>query len=94
VLFNPVPEVKELIKKTMKELRLTLYRYVLVHIRTSDIRLPNKINNKNYMLTLKKVIEVYSGKDLQSNIKKRIDNFISCTHNGNKNLPIYFTSNN
>jgi len=82
ILFQPVPPLRMMILKTMKQLGLREKQYLAAHFRD---RYPNIENRKAGI----------KGLHMSADVKKTIlDNSISCVVRaaGSKDLPVYFTS--
>jgi len=87
VLFQPVPELELLIRKTMKDLNLVPKQYISAHFRSRDIAFSSKD-------TAVEEMELQWKQDNES--KFDIENAIGCVHAVSKyqNFPIYFTASN
>jgi len=89
VLFDPVPEIKALIKQTMADLKLTPKKYVSVHIRSSDITFLTTH-------TAAEELETRFNK-IKGEYNSDIENGIFCAAHSvpmYQGYPIYFTASN
>ena len=89
-LFEPVPELRALIKKTMTDLHLTPKNYVAAHFRSSDSAITYSSKET--------AAEELEGKWIESDHESKFDieNAIGCVHSlpEYKDFPIYFTASN